>query len=48
MAAFFYDRGSELVRHVLLARPIHNGSLFRPFPMQSVLGRTSSTSFFTA
>jgi hypothetical protein len=33
---------------LFLARPIHNGSLFRPFPMQSVLGRTSSTSFFTA
>ncbi|WP_294542146.1 tetratricopeptide repeat protein [uncultured Rhodoblastus sp.] len=31
-----------------LARPIHDGSLFRPFPMPSVLGRTSSTSFFTA
>jgi hypothetical protein len=31
-----------------LARPIHDGSLFRPFPMQSICGRASSTGFFTA
>ena len=48
LAKDFENLTRNALAFIRLARPIHDGSLFRPFPMPSVLGRTSSTSFFTA